>query len=194
MLLAQRDDDGATAELLPSGTGRGTFGAELLAQLPTLRARALRLESRPSEADDLLQDTVEKALRSWRMYQPGTNLRAWLLTIMQNLFVDRCRIRNRVAFVHEACAEAVKAALDDGPSWLRASLDDVRELASEMPPSLSAALELVFFQGMSYAQAAGQLGVRVPTVGTRLVRARAYLRSKLQERLAAGSHLSRYVS
>jgi RNA polymerase sigma-70 factor, ECF subfamily len=170
-------------------------GSELLAQLPHLRARALRLEYGPSEADDLVQDTIEKALRSWQMFQPGTNLRAWLLTIMQNLFIDRCRTRNRLAFLHEACARAARdEQLDDEPAWLSASLEDVRELAVEMPPSLSAALELVFFQGLSYAQAAGRLGVRVPTVGTRLVRARAYLRMKLQKQIAAGSPLGKYVS
>jgi RNA polymerase sigma-70 factor, ECF subfamily len=197
MHLAQSDDDGvAPGHFLPrAGGNERSFGEELLDQLPHLRARALRLELGASDAEDLVQDTIEKALRSWQMFQPGTNLRAWLLTIMQNLFFDRCRSRNRLAFLHEACARAAQdEALNAAPAWLSASLEDVRELAQEMPPSLSEALDLVFFQGLSYAQAAGRLGIRVPTVGTRLVRARAYLRSKLQQQIAAGSRLGKYVS
>ena len=197
MHLAQRDDDGVAPGRFSPGAGGNerSFGEELLDQLPHLRARALRLELGASDAEDLVQDTIEKALRSWRMFQPGTNLRAWLLTIMQNLFFDRCRSRNRLAFLHDACARAAQdEALNAAPAWLSASLEDVRELAQEMPPSLSAALDLVFFQGLSYAQAAGRLGIRVPTVGTRLVRARAYLRTKLQQQIAAGSRLGKYVS
>ena len=197
MHLAQSDDDGVAPGHFSPGAGGNerSFGEELLDQLPHLRARALRLELGASDAEDLVQDTIEKALRSWQMFQPGTNLRAWLLTIMQNLFFDRCRSRNRLAFLHEACARAAQEeALNAAPAWLSASLEDVRELAQEMPPSLSAALDLVFFQGLSYAQAAGRLGIRVPTVGTRLVRARAYLRSKLQQQIAAGSRLGKYVS
>jgi RNA polymerase sigma-70 factor (ECF subfamily) len=195
MHLAQSDDDGVSTGLFLTDTGVRGFAADLLAHLPALRARALRLEHNAAEADDLVQDSIERALRSWRQYQPGTNLRAWLLTIMQNLFFDRCRSRNRVAFLHETCARlATLPEVDEKEPWERATLDDVRALANEMPPSLSAALELVFFQGLSYAQAAGQLGVRVPTVGTRLVRARAYLRRKLRKRIAAGSSLVRYLS
>jgi RNA polymerase sigma-70 factor (ECF subfamily) len=196
MHLVQSDDDGVSSgPYLASGNIDG-FAGDLLAQLPALQGRAMRLEHDPAEADDLVQDTIERALRSWRQYQPGTNLRAWLLTIMQNLFFDRCRTRNRISFLHEACAReaATRAELDSGEPWRSASLDDVRELASEMPASLSSALELVFFRGLSYAQAAGQLGVRVPTIGTRLVRARAYLRRKLRKRIAAGSSLVRYLS
>ena len=142
-----------------------------------------------------VQDTIERALRCGRQYQPGTNLRAWLLTVMQNLFFDRCRTRNRIAFMHEACArQAADTQVDEREPWERATLDDVRELATEMPSSLSAAMELVLFQGLSYAQAAGQLGVRVPTIGTRLVRAREYLRRKLRKRIAAGSRMICYLS
>ncbi len=196
MHLVQSDDDGVSSGTFVASTNLDGFAADLLAQLPSLQARAIRLEHNATEADDLVQDTMERALRSWRQYQPGTNLRAWLLTIMQNLFFDRCRTRNRIAFLHEACAReaAGSSPVDGEETWRRASLDDVRELATEMPASLSAALDLVFFQGLSYAQAAGQLGVRVPTVGTRLVRARAYLRRKLRKRIAAGSPLVRYLS
>jgi RNA polymerase sigma-70 factor (ECF subfamily) len=206
MQLAERSDDGVSANHFSPGTGspgepprtaaHNLFAAALIQQLPALRARAMRLELAASEADDLVQDTIEKALRSWRMFQPGTNLRAWLYTVMQNLFFDRCRSRNRLAFLHEACARhAADNPDDDRPPWLKASPDDIRELAAEMPPALAEALELVFFQGLSYVEAARRLGIRVPTVGTRLVRARAYLRSRLQKQLARrGSRLGKYVS
>jgi RNA polymerase sigma-70 factor, ECF subfamily len=192
MHLAERDDDGVSTRRFAGGPDR----AGLLELLPALRARALRLEHNASEADDLVQDTIEKALRSFHMFEPGSNLRAWLLTMMQNLFFDRCRSRNRLAFLHEAAARAAAEEVEEErPAWQKATLEDVRELATEMPPSLSAALELVFFQGLTYAQAAGQLGIRVPTVGTRLVRARAFLRMKLRKQLAAGrSRMSRYLS
>jgi RNA polymerase sigma-70 factor, ECF subfamily len=206
MSLAERSDDGVSTDRFSPGSGApgqtpriaapNLFAAALIQQLPALRARALRLELAASEADDLVQDTVEKALRSWRMFQPGTNLRAWLFTVMQNLFFDRCRSRNRLAFLHDACARmAAENPDDDRPAWLKASPDDIRELAAEMPPGLAQALELVFFQGLSYTEAAHRLGIRVPTVGTRLVRARAWLRRKLAQQLnRRGSRMSRYVS
>jgi RNA polymerase sigma-70 factor, ECF subfamily len=195
MHLAQSDDDGVETGPFVSDTSLDGFAGELMAHLPALQTRALRLEHNAAESDDLVQDTIERALRSWRQYQPGTNLRAWLLTIMQNLFFDRCRTRNRIAFMRESCARLSGPLVEEPQEpWERATLEDVRELATEMPPSLSAALDLVFFQGLSYAQAAGQLGVRVPTIGTRLVRAREYLRRKLRKRIAAGSRMVRYLS
>ena len=71
------------------------FEADLVAELATLRARATFLERSSTTAGDLVQDTLERALSNWFRFQPGTDMRRWLLAIMQNLFVDRCRKRKR---------------------------------------------------------------------------------------------------
>jgi len=68
---------------------------EMLAVLPSLHARALKLCRNATEAQDLLQDTVERALRFESSYRPGTNLRAWMQQILFSVFVTRCRRRGR---------------------------------------------------------------------------------------------------
>ena len=69
------------------------FELSLVQEMPTLFARALLLEKKRASAEDLLQDVVERALRNWNRFRPGSSLRRWLFTIMHNLFVDRCRRR-----------------------------------------------------------------------------------------------------
>jgi DNA-directed RNA polymerase specialized sigma24 family protein len=123
----------------------------------------------------------------------------FVAALIQQLPALRARALRLELAASEADVAAARRAADnpedDRPSWLKASPEDIRELAAEMPPALAEALELVFFQGLSYVEAASRLGIRVPTVGTRLVRARAYLRSRLQQQLGRrGSRMGRYVS
>src|SRR5262249_60300177 len=70
---------------------RRVFEAEAVPHLDTMYRVALRLTSDPSKAGDLVQDAMLKALRSWQQYQPGTNMRAWLLTILRNTFINDYR-------------------------------------------------------------------------------------------------------
>jgi RNA polymerase sigma-70 factor (ECF subfamily) len=172
----ERDDEPA-ADLLRS---------QLVDLLPALRGRAQRLERQPCSAEDLVQDTVEKALRSDHLFAHGTNLRGWLLTIMHNLFVDRCRMRNRAPAPPDGMPDRAPCPLDlpPPPPWQALSLEDVREMSATLQACLREAVELVFFEGLSYQEAAVRLGIPAVTVGTRLVRARGRLREMLGERLA----------
>src|SRR5262245_66377152 len=75
--------------------GREAFEAEVIPQLDSLYRLALRLTTDPSRAEDLVQDTVLKAFRSWQRFQPGTNIRSWLFTILRNTFINDYRRRQR---------------------------------------------------------------------------------------------------
>src|ERR671937_534221 len=74
-------------------TAARAFGAEALPHLDALYRVALRLTADPSQAEDLVQDTMLKAYRSWRQYRPGTNAKGWLLTILRNTFINDYRRR-----------------------------------------------------------------------------------------------------
>ena len=88
----------------PSAAGR-SFDEEALPHLDTLYRVALRLTADPTQAEDLVQDTMLKAYRSWRQYRPGTNARGWLLTILRNTFINDYRRRK-----HEPVAMDLEAA------------------------------------------------------------------------------------
>jgi RNA polymerase sigma-70 factor (ECF subfamily) len=170
------------------GQGKGelaAFAASLKAHLPALRAKAARMERTVSDAEDLVQDTLERALRSWQRFAPGTNLRCWLHTIMHNLFLDHCRQRNRREAIARDAAETnvVEPARDgDLPPWQSISVTDVQDLSRALRPALRDAVELVFFCGLNYEQAAHRLQIPKATVGTRLLRARRQLRHMIEQR------------
>ena len=167
------------------GTPRSIGGAgfQILSHLASLRAKALRLERNASDAEDLLHDTVERALRSWSRFAEHTNLRAWLHTIMQNVFVDWYRARNRVSYTTEEPL-SVPAAVDQEPlpAWKQVSLAEVEQLSLTLDGPLGDTLRLVCFHGLSYKVAADRLGITPSTVGTRLFRARLKLRSLIEAR------------
>ena len=148
-----------------------------MAELPVLRARATFLEKSSTAAGDLVQDTFERALSNWLRFQPGTDMRRWLLAIMQNLFVDRCRRRKRLREL--AATELVAPAPDpdDGLSEDMARVPDAMALVGRLTAPLRETVRLVVLDGRSYREAAKQLGVPTPTVGTRMARARAKLRA-----------------
>jgi RNA polymerase sigma-70 factor (ECF subfamily) len=174
-------------------TGQGTQAAAQLAafaealkeHLAGLRAKATRMERTASDADDLVQDTLERALRSWQRFAPGTNLRCWLHTIMHNLFLDHCRSRNRrESMARDAAQDAEGEMLWEGekPEWESISVAEVQDLSRELRPALRDAVELVFFCGLNYEQAAERLRIPKATVGTRLLRARRQLRLMIEQR------------
>jgi RNA polymerase sigma-70 factor (ECF subfamily) len=179
-----RSDESTGQEV---GQGKGelaAFAEALKAHLSGLRAKAARMERTASDAEDLVQDTLERALRSWQRFAPGTNLRCWLHTIMHNLFLDHCRQRNRRdAIARDAAETTVEPARDgDLPPWQSISVTDVQDLSRGLRPALRDAVELVFFCGLNYEQAARRLQIPKATVGTRLLRARRQLRTMIEQR------------
>ena len=155
---------------------------ELPDVLPVLRARALKLCLNAAEASDLVQDTVERALRFESSYQPGTNLRAWLQQVLFSVFVTRCRRLRRERRALEALTSDPCAWThpESGPAMQRLS-PKVEGAIAELPEQFAAVVRLVDLDERSYKDAAEALGIPVGTVMSRLFRGRRLLAARLGE-------------
>jgi RNA polymerase sigma-70 factor, ECF subfamily len=143
------------------------------------------------EAEDLVQETYARAFRSWRSFQPGTNLRAWLLRILTNLNIDRGRRAQRAPdtqpleegdyFLYNKLEEAAGRPLEEEQVVERLSQDNVVSALSAVPHDFRDVLVLVDIGDFSYADAAQILDVPIGTVMSRLHRARRILKQELVE-------------
>lgn len=149
---------------------------DLLAAVPSLRAFAISLTGQVDRADDLVQDTLLRALSNIHRFQPGTNLHAWLFTILRNLFHSEFRKRRReVEDPDGSFAGRLKVQPEQGS---RLDFDDFREALTRLPHDQREALLLVGASGFSYEEAAEICGCAVGTIKSRVNRARVRL-SKL---------------
>lgn len=143
---------------------------DIVEHLPALRAFALSLTRNSSLADDMVQDAVEKAWRNFDKFTPGTNLRAWLFTILRNnYYSNRRRSKYEVAdsegfFVNQM---AVKPAHDG-----HLQLDEFRKAFATLPDEQREALILVGASGFSYDEAAQMCGCALGTIKSRVSRGR----------------------
>jgi RNA polymerase sigma-70 factor (ECF subfamily) len=144
--------------------------SELLAAVPHLRAFAISLTNNPDRADDLVQDTLVRAWANIDRFERGTNLNAWLFTILRNLFHSEYRKRKREV---EDADGSFAARLKTQPDQ-QAHLDyeDFRRALKRLPVEQREALLLVAAQGMSYEEAAAVCRVAVGTIKSRVHRAR----------------------
>ena len=146
-------------------------------QIPRLRRYARALTRNRDRADDLVQDTLIRALEKQRLWQPGTDLRAWLFTIMHNQNVNNVRRNGREKAVEiERVATTLPATTD--PSVSRKMMEVDRALA-RLPLGQRQVILLVGLEGMSHEDAGGILGIPVGTVRSRLSRGRDTLRELL---------------
>jgi RNA polymerase sigma-70 factor (ECF subfamily) len=154
---------------------------DLIDEIPRLRRYARALTGNAARADDLVQDTLERALGKRLLWRPG-NLRAWLFAMMHNLFVNERRCsREREPREADMLSEVpVRATQSDG-----LELRDLDRTLQQLPAEQRAALLLVGMEALSYREAAKVLGVPVGTVMSRLSRARERLRALLAEGEAA---------
>ena len=153
------------------------FAALVVAAMPDLRAFARFLAHDPDFADDLVQETVAKALAAQAQFTPGTRLGAWLFTILRNHFYSRHRRRVAApAFVDPDAAGEVAV-----PSAQEAcvALADLRRALALLAPEQREALVLVCARGLSHAEAARICECAVGTIKSRVSRARAELRTIL---------------
>src|SRR5260221_917219 len=158
--------------------------AERLVELiPRLRRYARALVGDRSSADDLVQDTLERAWAQLHLYRRGTDLRAWLFTVMHNVYVNQLRAARPVAQLDEEMPELAQAARETDTLVLR----DLDAAIRRLPPEQREALLLVALAEMSYDEAAGTLGIPIGTVMSRLARAREKLRAMLSGLPPAGS-------
>lgn len=151
---------------------------ELVDHLPALRAFALSLTRDGSQADDLVQDTIVKAWTHIDKFQAGTNLRAWLFTILRNTFYSaRRKVRREVNDTDGIyAAQQTSRPEHDG----RLAMNDFRDAFAKLPDEQREALILVGASGFSYEEAAEMTGVAVGTVKSRANRGRRRLTELLQ--------------
>ncbi|HEY2024986.1 sigma-70 family RNA polymerase sigma factor [Paraburkholderia sp.] len=156
-----------------------TFEAEVIAWLPQLRRYARALTGDHAWADDLVQDTAERALARWSAFRPNSNLRAWLLTILRHLYIDQLRGRREIAVDDESAPwrnlEAPRGDVDG------LVLRDVQRALYCLPLEQREVLLLVCVEELSYQEASSALGVPIGTVMSRLSRAREHMRVLLGE-------------
>lgn len=150
----------------------------MVAQIPSLRRYARALTGDTWAADDLVQDTLERACSKWRLWLVGTNLRAWLFSVMHNLFVNQLRQSAGGGLAATLDIDDLADELPAPASDPNQSLDLQRCLL-RLPPEQREVLLLVSMEDMSYAEIAKVTGVPLGTVMSRLSRARSRLQSLL---------------
>lgn len=146
---------------------------ETLAHIPALRRYARLLTGDAARADDLVQDTLERACVKWSLWQPGSVLRSWLLSLMHNLHLNHLRDW-RHDDGHAGMDDVAEPAHD--PTAQTAVRLDLQQALAELPGPMKEVLLLVTVEEYTYAEVARMLGVPVGTVMSRLHRARERLR------------------
>jgi RNA polymerase sigma-70 factor (ECF subfamily) len=177
---------------------REQFEREALPHLDAVYRVALRLAGDPTEAEDLAQETMLKALRAWEQYRLGTNAKAWLLTILRNAFLNRHRRERRrreTADVYEiepfTVFRDVQEVDPEGRFFARLVDDEVLHAIDALPVEYKEALVLADVEGLSYAEVAEVLEVPVGTVKSRLFRARQQLQKRLYDYAVEMGYLKR---
>jgi RNA polymerase sigma-70 factor (ECF subfamily) len=155
-----------------------SFKRELLATLPSLRAFAVSLSGRHDKADDLVQDTVMKAWAKQESFEIGTNIKAWLFTILRNEFYSQMRKRGREvqdsdgAFTERMSVHPSQYGIVD--------LADFKKALDRLPDDQREAIVLIGASGFSYEEAAEICHCAVGTMKSRVSRARTKLQELLQ--------------
>jgi RNA polymerase sigma-70 factor (ECF subfamily) len=150
--------------------------------LPRLRRFARALTQVSSDADDLVQLTVEKWLRERAQWATGTKLDSWMFTAMRNAWIDETRLRSRRRESADGADEAEQVADGSVASEdLKVQAMSVQAAMAALPSDQRVVVALVLVDGMSYQEAAELLGIPEGTLTSRLSRARATLLSKLNE-------------
>jgi RNA polymerase sigma-70 factor (ECF subfamily) len=166
------------------------LGPELVALVPELRARAVAMCGNRANADDVVQDTIERALRFAHQFERGTNLRAWAHQVLYSIFVSRWR-RRRLE------RKALERLTGDPSSWMVPSAlgapdagegaltPSTRRKLDALPDGFREVVVMVDLEERSYRDAARELGIPVGTVMSRLLRGRKVLANGLAEAKAA---------
>jgi RNA polymerase sigma-70 factor (ECF subfamily) len=159
---------------------------------PELLGRATRLARSTAVAEDLVQDTVERALKFESHYLEGTNVRAWVHQILFSVFITRCRRtrRERKALGWLSTDPCAWALGDDAAPAMRDVSPGVRRALEALPSSFRRVVELVDLEEMAYRDAAEVLGVPVGTVMSRLHRGRKLLAAALRPAPAHDAELA----
>jgi RNA polymerase sigma-70 factor (ECF subfamily) len=169
------------------------FEREALQHLGSLLAVATRMTRNPAEAEDLVQDTFVKAMRAREQFEAGTNMRAWLLRILTNTFINRYRRGGLEKSVLEGpdadpladgwiSSSTMEAMRDPESQALRPVLEqEIRHALDELPDEFRLAVMLADVEELSYREIADIMGCPIGTVMSRLHRGRRLLKTRLYE-------------
>jgi len=167
------------------------FEHDALSHLPSLLAVAARLTRNTAESEDLVQDTLVKAMRAKGQFEPGTNLKAWLLRILTNTFINRYRRGSLERSVVDGAdadplwdgwmsTASMEAMRDPESTALRPMLEaEIRSALAELPEDFRIAVILADVEELSYREISDILGCPIGTVMSRLHRGRRILKVKL---------------
>lgn len=199
-------DDAGTADSFPRRVWRGVVRSrerapgrseELLVHADALYNLARYLTRDPGNAEDLVQETYERALRAWDRREPDTNVKAWLFRILRNAFISRYRQEQRgpALALYDTTEQAPEGAVDDGsgstpggtePEQLRRLISRDIEAALRTLSEDARTVILLDVEGFTESEVALIVGCAVGTVKSRLNRSRAALRLKLADYGSAG--------
>ena len=172
---------------------RAEFERVALPQLSHLYTSAFYLTKDKTEAEDLIQETYLRALRFFHKFQPGTNCRAWLLSILRNLFINRYQQKKREAEtvdwekidqVYDSMVELGEKAERDNPEGLLISelMDEgVEKALRKLPEEYRTAIVLVDIEELSYEEAAKVMACAIGTIRSRVSRGRRMLQVALRD-------------
>ena len=187
---ATGDDNKHNAQPHAPGAADRDFAQRIEDEIPFLRRIVRRWHREKSDAEDLVQDTVVQALANAHQWQPGTDLRGWLYTIMRNRFFAGVTRSNRsTAALEQIAATDLRQAAE--PSELRLVLRDLLAALRRLPGNQRSAVLLIGVEGKSYGEAAETMGTSVGAVRSHLARGRERLRTAVQgsdTRLPFGTH------
>jgi RNA polymerase sigma-70 factor, ECF subfamily len=163
---------------------RERFEAEAITHLDALLCFALKLTHTRADAEDLVSDTILRALDRWQQYQLGTNMRAWLFTILYRLFVSRRRVRTREVQLVEGENDwsphrSVEHADTEARFYDTLVDERITRALDDLPGQYRTAVVLSDLHGLGYDQIAKLLGTPTGTVKSRISRGRRTLRQKL---------------
>jgi len=156
--------------------------AEIVAYIPRLRRYARALAGDSHRADDLVQDTLERALAKFQLWRRGSDLRAWLFTIMHNVFINQLKARRELAL-----GDGVEDGLQSAPQSDPLELRDLDAALKQLPIEQREVLLLVGLEQLSYAEVSKALGIPAGTVMSRLSRGRERLRALMSGTATATS-------
>ena len=145
----------------------------ILTALPSLRQQALALTRNRPDADDLVQTAVASAIAAQRSFEPGTNFRAWMSSILRNRFLSDCRRRRPTTHIDDAPSSFLARS---GGQEESLAMKELRHHLGRLAPDHRLILIMISVQGLSYEEASEQLGIPAGTLKARVSRARAQLR------------------
>lgn len=151
--------------------------AQMIELIPALRSFARRLDRSPSNVEDLVQETLVRALANLDKFQEGTSLKSWLFTILRNTFCTKFGLAKREIVGLEDCASA-RPSVNAPQEWSVRAQEFHRALLA-LPDHYRDAVDIILLQGQSYEVAAARCGCPVGTIKSRVNRARAQLSSQL---------------